>query len=104
MDEMPYFTHETFNNLKNFIEQFNVQETEADALSFMSIGYKRDYGDVITIKNYVGLIQMHDGTQIEILPKLSIEDPDFKIAKKIFIKMIRSLKEFFLAKCLMLQI
>lgn len=85
---------ETFNNLKNFIEQFNVQETEADALSFMSIGYKRDYGDVITIKNYVGLIQMHDGTQIEILPKLSIEDPDFKIAKKIFIKMIRSLKDF----------
>ena len=35
----------------------------------MRIGYKRDYGDVITVRNYVGLIQMKDGTQIEILPK-----------------------------------
>ena len=67
---------------------------EADALDFMRVGYKRNYGDVITIRNYVGLIQMNDGTQIEVLPKISFEGEDDTIAKKVFIKMLRSLKEF----------
>ena len=84
----------TFNNLKIFIEQFNTETADSDTLDFMKVGYKREYGDVITIKNYVGLIQMNDGTQIEVLPKLTYEDNDHKIAKDVFIKMIRSLKDF----------
>lgn len=84
----------TFNNLKLFIEEFNTEMYEADALDFMRVGYKRNYGDVITIRNYVGLIQMNDGTQIEVLPKISFEGEDDTIAKKVFIKMLRSLKEF----------
>ena len=64
----------TFNNLKVFIEEFNTELTEADALDFMRVSYRRDYGDVISIKNYVGLIQMNDGTQIEVLPKVSFDD------------------------------
>lgn len=84
----------TFNNLKLFIEEFNTEMYEADALDFMRVGYKRNYGDVITIRNYVGLIQMNDGTQIEVLPKISFEGEDDTIAKQVFIKMLRSLKEF----------
>src|SRR5690554_1148425 len=66
----------TFNNLKLFIEEFNTEMYEADALDFMRVGYKRNYGDVITIRNYVGLIQMNDGTQIKVLPKISFEGED----------------------------
>ncbi|NWH10174.1 McrC family protein [Acholeplasma laidlawii] len=85
---------DTFDNLKLFIEEFNTEMHEADALDFMRVGYKRNYGDVITIRNYVGLIQMNDGTQIEVLPKLSFEGEYETIAKQVFIKMLRSLKEF----------
>lgn len=84
----------TFNNLKVFIEEFNTELTEADALDFMRVSYRRDYGDVISIKNYVGLIQMNDGTQIEVLPKVSFDDENNRVAKEVFIKMLRSLKEF----------
>ena len=84
---------ETFNNFKIFIEEFNTELTESDALDFMRVGYKRDYGDILSIRNYVGLIQMNDGTQIEVLPKISFDDSD-KTAKEVFIKMLRSLKEF----------
>src|SRR5690554_3892903 len=85
---------DTFNNLKIFIEEFNTEMYETDALDFMRVGYKRNYGDVIAIKNYVGLIQMNDGTQIEVLPKLSFGGENDTIAKQVFIKMLRSLKEF----------
>lgn len=83
----------TFNDLKIFIEEFNSSEVESDILDFMRIGYKRDYGDVITVRNYVGLIQMKDGTQIEILPKIANQDNEAE-TKKIFLSMLRTLKEF----------
>ena len=84
---------QTFNDLKIFIEEFNTSEIESDILDFMRIGYKRDYGDVITVRNYVGLIQMKDGTQIEILPKIANQDNNAE-TKKIFLSMLRTLKEF----------
>lgn len=84
----------TFNNLKVFIEQFSTDVVDSDPLDFMRVGYKRDYGDVITIKNYVGLIQMSDGTQIEVLPKISYEGDSDIIARSVFVKMIRSLRDF----------
>ena len=43
----------------------------ADALDFMKIGYRRNIGEVVSIKNYVGLIQMKNGFQIQVLPKIS---------------------------------
>jgi len=85
----------SFNDLKTFIEEFSADDDASDALEFMRISYKRDYGDVITVKNYVGLIQLKDGTQIEILPKISYEeDEDNAISKRVFLKMLRSLKDF----------
>jgi len=84
----------TFNDLKVFIEEFNTKDSEIDTLELMKIGYKRDYGDVITVKNYVGLIQMRDGTQIEVLPKIIFEDEGNKLTKRVFLNMLRSLKEF----------
>ena len=37
---------------------------------------------------------MNDGTQIEVLPKVSFDDENNRVAKEVFIKMLRSLKEF----------
>jgi len=89
----------SFNDLKTFIEEFSADDDASDALEFMRISYKRDYGDVITVKNYVGLIQLKDGTQIEILPKISYEeDEDNAISKRVFLKMLRSLRRDFSGK------
>lgn len=82
---------DTFNELENFILSFSESE-ESDAMEFLKIGVRRNVGKVIQAKNYVGLIQMKNGFQIQILPKISysgIED-----AKKTFLRMLRSMKDF----------
>lgn len=66
-------------------------------MDFMRIGYKRNVGDVVTIKNYVGLIQMKNGCQVQVLPKISFdtgEDAGNKETKRVFLKMLKSMKDF----------
>jgi 5-methylcytosine-specific restriction enzyme subunit McrC len=92
-----YLPKKEFDNLVTFIHEFVGTEDNADALEFMRIGYRRNLGEVISFKNYVGLIQMKNGFQIQVLPKISFcngEDKDNKQTKKIFIKMLRSMKDF----------
>lgn len=83
-----------FDNLVTFIHEFEAEEKEADALEFLKIGYSREVGDYITVKNYVGLIEMKNGFQIEILPKVSFSEGEEDRTKSVFLKMLRSLKEF----------
>ena len=92
-----FLLKENFTNLANFIREINENEESEDILKFMSIGYKRNLGEFITIKNYVGLIQMNNGFQIQILPKISFingEDINNRKTKKVFLRMLRSLKDF----------
>lgn len=92
-----YLEKEVFQSLIEFIHEFAGDEENSDALEFMHIAYKRNVGDVVTIKNYVGLIQIKNGFQIEILPKISFsegEDPGNKETKRIFLRMLRSMKDF----------
>lgn len=86
-----------FENLKAFIHEFTADAESVDVLEFLRIGYKRNIGEIITIKNYVGLIQMKDGFQIQVLPKISFidgEDKNDEQTKKIFLRMLRSMKDF----------
>ena len=86
-----------FENLKAFIHEFTADAESADVLEFLRIGYKRNIGEIVTIKNYVGLIQMKDGFQIQVLPKISFidgEDKNDEQTKKIFLRMLRSMKDF----------
>ena len=84
-----------FKRLEDFIRNYSSEEDEADALDFMSISYnKRGLGDVIHVKNYVGMIQMQDGSQIEILPKISFDEEGSDKTKEVFLKMLRSMKDF----------
>ncbi len=76
------------------------------ALDFFSLSYKKGVGDVIKVKNYVGLVQLKSGFQIEILPKIYFpgnsaekdeakkEEQAIASTKKIFLEMLRCLKKF----------
>lgn len=86
-----------FSELVKFIHEFSGNEENTDALDYMRISYKRNIGDVVTIKNYVGLIQMKNGYQVQVLPKISFgdgEDSDNKETKRVFLKMLKSMKDF----------
>ena len=92
-----YLEEATFHDLIEFIHEFSGTEENADALDFMRIGYKRNIGDVITIRNYVGLIQMKNGHQVQVLPKISFdkgEDTGNEKTKKVFLRMLKSMKDF----------
>lgn len=96
-DNFIYIAKKEFDGLTSFIHEFNGTEENVDALEFMKIGYHRNVGDVISFKNYVGLIQMKNGFQIQILPKISFgdeEDEGNEQTKRIFLKMLRSMKDF----------
>lgn len=86
-----------FDDLTSFIHEFAGTEENADALEFMRIGYRRNIGEVISFKNYVGLLQIRTGFQIQVLPKISFgddEDEGNEQTKRIFLKMLRSMKDF----------
>ena len=95
--EYAYLPEPIFKDLKEFIHAFAGDEDHADALEFLRIGFRRNVGDIISVNNYVGLIQMQNSYQIQILPKI-----DFGIdshngneeTKRVFLRMLRSMKDF----------
>lgn len=83
----------SFEDLIKFIQTFDTDNSESDVLDFVKIGYKRN-SRTITLKNYVGLIQVNDKLKIQVLPKIaSLENKEDK-TKEIFLKMLRSMKDF----------
>jgi len=89
---------ETFEDLCEFVKTYQTDEKESsDALEFFKLGFRRDIGDTISVRNYVGLIQTKTGKQIEILPKILFDQEDsgsYKQTKLVFLKMIRAMKDF----------
>lgn len=84
----------TFLQLREFILTNRSKDT--DALELMSLSARKGIGEVITAKNYVGIITMNDGTTIEILPKVysAIEDDDnASKTKKLLIDMLKTLRD-----------
>ena len=95
--EYAYLPEKVFRDFEEFIHAFAGDEEHADALEFLKIGYRRNVGDIISVSNYVGLIQMHSGYQIQVLPKIDFGDPNVdgeKETKRIFLKMLRSMRDF----------
>lgn len=85
-----------FENLVTFISEYAGSKEGADAYEFMRYS-KKGHIDMVTFRNYVGLIQMKDGFQIQVLPKVNFdskEDTGNRETKALFLKMLRSLKEF----------
>ena len=95
-EKYKYLNQKEFNNLVAFIHEFTGDVESTDVLDFMRIGYRRNVGEVVSIRNYVGLIQMKNGFQIQVLPKIAFgeEDKDNVKTKKVFLKMLRSMRNF----------
>ena len=85
-----------FSDLIIFIKEYTAVEKQVDILQFMKIGYKRNVGESISFNNYVGIIELPSGIQIEILPKIDFGDAgeDRTRTKRVFLKMLRAMRDF----------
>lgn len=96
-DEYAYLPETVFKDLEDFIHAFSGDEEKADILDFLKVGYKRHVGNIISVSNYVGLIQMQNGYQIQVLPKIDFgtnSDQGNQETKRVFLRMLRSMKDF----------
>lgn len=75
----------TFDLLEEFLLE---NKGKNEIIDIMNIRYKKNIGKCIYAKNYVGVLMLKDGTQIEILPKIYNVD-NLSETKKIFYKMIK---------------
>ena len=87
-----------FNLFENFIEENSGDDVEERLSDFLRISSHKGV-KVIKPQNYVGVINIDNKVQIEILPKIDIGDPKIGIGnydelRKLFLKMLYSLKEF----------
>lgn len=82
----------TFDALEAFILANNTG-SETEAVELLSLSARRGVGKIITARNYVGLITMADGTVIEILPKIAGGDLSEGDTKRIFLEMLKALKD-----------
>lgn len=82
---------DTFDALENFVLSNSTSET--DALDIMGVSARKGIGKIITVKNYVGVITMDDGTSIEILPKIYSKESftDGRV-KQLLIDMLKTLR------------
>lgn len=81
------FNKKDFDDIENFILK-NSENTQ-----FLRLGSNCN-GKFIQAKNYVGVLQTKSGFTLEILPKIAKNSDDIKTSKKIFIKMLKALKNF----------
>ena len=96
-NEYHYLPNKVFQDLEEFIHAFASDEEHSDALDFLKISYRRHVGDIISVNNYVGLIQMHNGYQIQVLPKIDLGndlDQENDETKRVFLRMLRSMRDF----------
>lgn len=96
-EQYHYLEKPVFNSLVAFIHEFTGSEENADAIDFLKCFTKKNVGDVVSIRNYVGLIEMKNGFQVQVLPKIDFssgEDVGNQTTKRIFLKMLRSMKDF----------
>jgi 5-methylcytosine-specific restriction enzyme subunit McrC len=82
----------TFDILESFILANNTGDG-TDAIELLSLSGRRGVGKIITARNYVGLITLADGTVIEILPKIASEGISAADTKRIFLEMLKTLKD-----------
>ena len=87
-----YLPNDIFDTLEEFI--LSNKNRDVEALEFMNISVRKGIGKVITAKNYVGIIEIKDGTTIEILPKIySQEDVTEAKVKKLVMDMLKTLRK-----------
>lgn len=92
---LKYLCEKQFEEFDEFIRK-QTPEADTDAIDFFRAYAKKGVGDVIQAKNYVGIIQLESGYQIQVLPKIDFvndDDPELSTSR-VFINMLRSMKDF----------
>lgn len=83
-----HVTPKQFAALKEFVLMNREGES---SLELMRLYWQAGVGEVIQASNYVGVIQMSDGWQIEILPKINMAPSSSSDDRKIFLEMLSEL-------------
>ncbi len=91
-DQLGYkvIPRKAFDALKTMIQTDSSESGQV--LDFLRYSYKKGIGEIITARNYVGLIMTNDGTTIEILPKIAEHQNEADV-KKLLIRMLKTLKD-----------
>jgi 5-methylcytosine-specific restriction enzyme subunit McrC len=82
-----------FDSLVDAVTELENGSNDFSVFDFLEIKRRKSVGRVISFKNYVGLIHLRDGRQIQILPKIDFGREKDETKKK-FIEMIRSMRDF----------
>ena len=69
-----------FSQLIDFIESYVGSVEHADAMDFMRVYKSKDrkLGTLVSVNNYVGLVQLKSGYQVQILPKIDLAEDSKK--------------------------
>ncbi len=94
------FEKKHFKELCDFVTKNNDEkpDDDAEALDFFQYSYRKNIGYNVKIKNFVGLIQLPSGCQVQVLPKIQLakatDDTENKATIDLFMKMLACLKNF----------
>lgn len=78
-----------FDELEAFM--LTLSSEGRDGLDFLKLSSRKGIGKVIQVRNYVGVLQMPSGRQLQILPKIHTTNVDARIA---MLKMLRTMRDF----------
>lgn len=80
---------DTFEELEELMLELSSEGR--DGLDFLSLSSRKGIGKVIRARNYVGVLQMPSGRQLQILPKIHATKVDSRAA---MLKMLKTMREF----------
>ena len=91
-----YLDQEHLQKLEQFILEYSETEGDTDVLQFLKPGFHRNVGKVISVSNYVGVVQLQDGLSVEILPKVLMGEDDnaYSQTKQVFLRMLKHMREY----------
>lgn len=91
-----------FDELKNYLLKREKEETDKEEfrggiVSFLKLSNHKRHGEILQIQHYVGIIELKNHFQIEILPKIEIESnfiTENEALERILLRMLGYLKDF----------
>ncbi|HPG35172.1 MAG TPA: McrC family protein [bacterium] len=84
-----YLPKTEFKSLEDFV--LKAREDDEYGCEYLRLGFKKGLDKILTAKNYVGIIETKNHI-IEILPKIYKNENDDDNTRKIFLKMLKSLR------------
>lgn len=91
-----------FDELKNYLLKKEKEETDKEEfrggiVSFLKLGNHKRHGEILQIQHYVGIIELKNHFQIEILPKIEVKSnivSENDALERILLRMLGYLKDF----------